>query len=265
MELEWRVAAQGVTVSGLVDRFLDGLKNEAQKRGARLDIRRPFEMPGAGDLVAGEDQETLFWQSDCRVFGLARRLETTNRIAFLRVIGRLNEEIAGVARDIMGSMVDQDPQRPTRWALYDLLYDAPPGFELESSSLRSGHIQLRLVRGQITLRVDRLSMAGLLLKDRSLSEWLEDFLRKDLRDLDYDIEGFRGRDHQGIKVLGRAKSRWRMLLSPLPIVNARKRVSIDGCAWHCPDSNKLYAVLTYFKKQDGVIPVEEACGGMVCH
>ncbi|OGG51368.1 MAG: hypothetical protein A3F84_08505 [Candidatus Handelsmanbacteria bacterium RIFCSPLOWO2_12_FULL_64_10] len=263
MEVEWREAQGEASISGIVDRFVEGLTKEVQRKKGRLEIQR--RLPLAGDRPPEGDQEAIFWEADCRVYALVRRCAPSNRIAFIRVIGRLGEDLAGVARDIFLAVEDQGREGERRWALYDLLCDIPPGFDLETSALRSGHIQLRFARGQGILQVDRMSMAGILLKERSLQAWFEDFFHKELRDLDVIFHPCQVRGHRGILVSGRPRGRWRTMLSPLPLLNVRKRLALSGCAWHCPESNKIYTVLTFYKKEEDSIPVEEVCRGVVCH
>jgi hypothetical protein len=265
MELEWREAGGDVSISGIVDRFVEGLAKDAQRKKGRLEIKRRFDLPGAGDRPSGSEQETVFWETDCRVYALVRRCAASNRIAFVRIIGRRDEDLAEVARDVLLTLEDQAPEGPRRWALYDLLCDIPPGFDLETCTLRSGHIQLRFTHGQSTLRVDRLSMAGILLKERPVQAWFEDFFNKELRDLDCTFKPYLDQRHRGIHASGNPRSRWRTILSPLPLLNVRKRLALDGCAWHCPESNKIYAVLTLYQKKEDTIPVEEVCRGVVCH
>lgn len=261
MEVEWREAQGEASVSGIVDRFVEGLTREVQRKKGRLEIQR--RSPLAGGRPAEEEQEAIFWEADCRVHALVRRF--SNRVAFVRVIGRLDEDLSGVARDIFLSLEDRSREGERRWALYDLLCDIPPGFELETSALRSGHIQLQFARGQGILRVERLSMAGILLKERSLRGWFEDFFHKELRDLNVSFHPCQVRGHGGIRVSGSPKSRWLTMWSPLPLFSVRKRLALSGCAWHCSESNKIYVVLAFYKREGDSIPVEEVCRGVVCH
>lgn len=263
MEVEWREAQGDASASGIADRFVEGLTREVQRKKGRLEIKRRFDL--GGDRLPDGEQEVIFWEADCRVHALVRRCASSHRIVFIRIIGRLEEDLAGVARDIFLTVEDQAPEGTRRWALYDLTCGIPPGFDLETSALRSGHIQLRFTRGQTALQVDRLSMAGVLLKERPVQAWFEDFFHKELRDLAVTFRPCQVRGHRGIRASGDPRSRWRTMLSPLPLLNVRKRLGLEGCAWHCPESNKIYAVLTFHKKKEEAIPVEEVCRGVVCH
>ncbi len=263
LEVEWREGQGDASVSRIADRFVEGLTKEVQRKKGRLEIKRRLDL--AGDRLPDSEQELLFWEADCRVYALVRRCAPSNRIVFIRIIGRLDEDLTGVARDIFLTVEDQAREGAIQWALYDLQCGIPPGFELETSVLRSGHIQLRFTHGQSALQVDRLSMASLLLKERPLQAWFENFFHKELRDLDVTFQPCQVRGHRGIRASGNPRSRWRTMLSPLPLFNVRKRLGIEGCAWHCPESNKIYAVLTFYKKEGDAIPVEEVCRGVVCH
>ena len=265
MELEWRGDREDVAISSTVDRFVEELEKQIQRKSGPLEVHRPFAMPGTRGRLSGDDQETIFWETDFRVYALARRFRKSKRLAFIRIIGKLKEDILGVARDILLSLEDQDPEVPGIWALYDLLCHIPQGFDLDTSTLRSGHIQLRFLDGETTLQVDRLSMAGVLLRERSLQDWFEDFYDKLLRDLDFHIEPFSGQRHPGIRLEGRPKSRLRGFLSPLPFLYAKKRFFLEGWAWHCPESNKIFAALTVYKREGEAAPLEEVCREVVCH
>lgn len=266
MDIEWREAQGSLPISTVVDRFVEGLTKEAQRKKGRLAIQRRFVFGGRGEPPAGgDDQEVVFWEADCRVHALARRCAASNRIVFARVIGKVDENLEAVAREVFAGFEDQPPEAPALWALYDLQCRVPPGYQLESSALRSGHVQLRFSHGASSLQVDRLSMAGILLKGQSLTEWFEGFFRKDLRDLDRTVDSCEVHGHAATRAVGKPRSRWRTLLSPLPLLDVRKRTRLAGLAWHCEESNKIYAVLSFYKRDEDAISIEEVCRAVVCH
>ena len=122
-----------------------------------------------------------------------------------------------------------------------------------------------LVTGSNGLLGQAIIKKAALLKEISLGAWFEDFYRKDLRDLDRSVTPWVVHGHPGIRAQGGPKSRWRTLLSPLPFLDVRKRTALDGMAWHCAASNKIYTVLHHHKREEDAIPVEEVCRGVVCH
>ena len=264
MEVEWREARGDDRVGLIVDRYVEGLAKNAQKEGRKLRVERGAECPGL-DLPEMRAVEYFEWESVSQVQTLACYSEASDRLLFLRIMGAVDESLEGLAPRILNSLTDTPPDRPRVWSLFDLAITSPADYALETYELKSGHLQLSFEKGADSLRFDRLSLAGMLLRDRSLDNWYRDFFRKDLRYVELETREADVAGHQGLVMFGRPKGRWRALLMPLPFWRVRPRRHLEGRTWACEEANKIYSVQAFWKRRENAPDIEACASGVLCH
>lgn len=264
LEIEWKDARGDERVAPIVDRFLDGLAQSARKEKKRVDINRN---PDAGwiDLPDARSPVLFAWQAEHLVHALVFYSPPSDRLLFVRIRTRPDEDARDNIGRILNSIRDTSPDGHRTWALYDLVCSSPPLFSLESYELKSGHLRLCFQHGRNMLQVDRLSLARVLLKRRTLVEWYQEFFRKSIRQVNLDVRETSLGNHPGLQIRGKPKSRWRGLLMPLPFWNVRPRLNMEARVWTCSHVNKIYAVHTYYKKQQDSADIEDARSSVVCH
>lgn len=276
-EVEWRAApARGARrpVADLVDRYIEQLEKKAGKSDLEFSVQRQAKFLKDKRWLEGSEYETFIWEADYRAYNLARACPECHRIILLRVLTKVGDNAEALVNRIMPTLEDhphEDHGGRTLWSLYGMRFLSPAGYDLTEHELKSGHIRLTFEkdRGRQIVRVHRLSMAQMLLKERTLQEWFPSFFHKDLKDfrstVSADPAGLRG--HEGIRVEGSPRSRWRQILRPLPLVNPRPRRWLSGAAWHCPQQNRICVVEHLVRKQaeqdDDVL--EDLISGYVCH
>jgi hypothetical protein len=169
---------------------------------------------------------------------------------------------------ILASLTDHPEEGKNTWAVYDLMCYVPEAFTLLERSLKSGNIQLTFQnparkKPEHTVLVEYVSLASMLLRKVSLMEWFESFFAKPLRDFQIIHDDVEVQGHRGIEVLGRPKSRWRQLLVPLPLISRKPRRYMKARAWHCEESNKIFAIRVISRDQADelfeVMPIEVVC------
>ena len=264
LEIEWKDARGDKRVAPIVDRYVDGLAQSAHKEKKILDVERNtdaswLELPDACSPVF------FGWQAEYRIHALAFYSMSSDRLFFVKIRTKLDEDAGVNIKRILNSIRDTAPDNDRTWALYDLVCSSPPLFSLETYDLKSGHLRLCFQHGQTILQVDRLSLAEVLLKKRTLLDWYQEFFRKNLRQVNLDSQETSVGDHGGLTIRGKPKSRWRGLLMPLPFWNARPRLNMEARVWTCNHVNKIYAVHTYYKKQKDAPDIEYARRAVVCH
>jgi hypothetical protein len=264
MELEWREARGDDRVGLIVDRYVEGLAKNAQKEGRKLSVERGAECPGLS-LPHMRALEYFEWESESQVQTLACYSEASDRLLFLRIMGAPDESLEGLAPRILNSLTDTAPDQPRAWSLFDLAVTSPADYALESYELKSGHIQLSFEKGASSLRFDRLSLAGMLLRDRSLDDWYRDFFRKDIKHVDLETQEADISGHPGLVLSGFPKGRWRALLMPLPFWRVRPRRRLEGRAWACAEANKIYVVQAFWKRREDAPDIEACAAGVRCH
>lgn len=285
-EVEWRAApVRGARrpVSDLVDRYIEQLQKKADKSGMDFSVQRQAKFFKDKRWLEGSEYETFIWEADYRAYNLARACPDCQRIVLLRVLAPVGENAEALVNEVLPSLEDHPRQADCGrmfWSVYGMRFLTPKDFALKEHQLRSGHISLTFEKdgGARTLRIHRLSMAKMLLRDRELVEWYPSFFHKDLRDFRHTVsaggcaqdtvrpqETVRGHDYARIQ--GEPRSRWRQILRPLPLVNPRPRRYLEGVVWHCSEQNRICVVEHLSKKrlEGGDDFLDELIDGYVCH
>ena len=251
VELEWRdIPGGGQAVSGLVDRYLESLRKKAGKADIPFKVTRRARFLKDKRWLEDCDYETFIWEADFKAYNLARTFGLGKRVALLRVLTRFDENIEGLIEEVFRSLEDQPEEEDFLWSVYGLGFFMPAQYKLESHGLKSGHIQLNFQQDRHTVQVHRLSMANLLLKGTGLEAWYSNFFSKQLRDFNFETAPEDVGDQEGLRIEGRPRSRWRQLLRPLPFINPRPRLYLDGRIWHWEAANKIGIVEHLYKKKD---------------
>ena len=266
-EVEWRTIRERAneSVGALVDRYVEGLEKKAGKADLNFAVQRRAKFLKDKRWLEGRDYETFTWEADFRAFNLALKA-ADGRILLLRLLGGRDEDLREIVEEVMPSLEDHFEEEQWVWSVYGLQFSMPTDFKLESHELKSGHIQLSFEKGKQICRVQRLSLAQLLLKKRELSDWYPVFFKKQLRDMDVEVAAEEVDGHPGLRMTGKPRSRWRQILRPLPWINPRPRQYMDGRAWHCEATSKICIVEHLFRKKDqrGDL-TERIADGYLCH
>lgn len=259
LELEWKDARGDDRVAQIVDRYIEGLAKNAKKQKSHLRVDRSPEMLDL-NLPAMKSIQYFIWESRFTVHTLACYSPVSDRLIFIRVMSRTDESLDGVLPQIFNALEDTSPDEPRAWALYDLVCQSPPEYELDTFELKSGHVGLKFQhKNGNTVYIDRLSLARTILSDKDLDQWYMEFFRKDLRHVEVDSQIQTDNDETRVSVQGHPKSRWLGILQPLPFWNMRPRQNLSGQVWTDLKTNKIFAVQTYWKKPDEAPDLEALC------
>jgi len=280
-EVEWRAApVRGARrpVSDLVDRYIEQLQKKADKSSMDFSVQRQAKFLRDKRWLEGSEYETFIWEADYRAYNLARACPECQRIILLRVLAPVGENAEALVNEVLPTLEDhprEADQGRTFWSVYGMRFLLPAEFVLSDHELKSGHIRLTFEkdRGDRTLRIHRLSMAQMLLRERDLAEWFPSFFHKDLRDFKHIVtagdpgEAQSVHGHESVRVSGEPRSRWRQILRPLPLVNPRPRRYLESAVWHCPDENRICVVEHLSKKhmEGGHDFLKELTDGYACH
>ena len=251
LEIEWRRLkgrGEALRLTELVDRYLANLKKKADKAGASFEVHRQARFLKNKKFLADREYEVFTWEADFRAYNLAIVLQK-GRVVLLRVLARRDESLEDQAEAVFRSLVDQEGAASYLWSVYGLSFSTPAHLKLDGHSLKSGHIQLDFAADKQVLKVHRLSMARILLKEVSLEDWYPVFFKKHLRDMVVDISPADVHSCGGIVVEGRPRSRWRQLLRPLPFLNPRPRQYLRAKIWHDTDTDKIAIVEHLYRKK----------------
>lgn len=264
VEVEWRASKRGEPpVSRFVDKYIQNIEKKAKKRGVDIKVHRKARFLKDKAFLEDKDYDTFMWEADYRAYNLTWRCRTCHRVVLIRVLAKMEENLSALASKVMASLQDHVEDGRVFWGVYDLACTVPEGYILEEHSLKSGLLGLTFEGRNRSLRVECISLAEMALRNVSLTEWFDSFYRKALRDIVCSSEETEISGHQGLRVIGTPKSRWKQVFRPVPFVRKRPRRFLDAQAWHCPESNKILVVQAFSKKRGDLSSevVEVICHG----
>ena len=257
-EVEWKEAGGDPDIARIVDRYVEGLAKNAQKKKQGLSVERRLPIEGlatTGFLSA----ECFRWKGAFDVTTLAGYSEVSDRLLFVRVMSRPDEDANELLARLFNSLGDTALDEWQPWGLYGLTCGSPPDYPLEEYELKSGHIRLLFKKGKALLRIDRLSLAQTLLTGKSLSDWYEQFFDKDLRFIDLAVEAA---DDGALSIEGAPKGRAQSLLQPLPFWNTRPRLFMRGRAWVSDEENKIFVIQSFYSRNEEALDLDRIQGTM---
>jgi hypothetical protein len=237
LEVKW--SDQNVNLDRALDKYLAKLGKGRRGRKVQIDdkVRILSRRSKPHKKLRG-----FSWSGRERAEGVIWRCDTCKRTVIAQVILAPGERDRALARDILSSLEDHGRDGLITWALYGLQFDAPDHLRLERQKLMAGYLELAFAAGRRKLRVCRWGMADVALADRDLQHWYEvDQVRR--RDVVWDCEPEDVKGHDGLVVDGHRR---RFGHRPRRVVERLMRLRIasdfDGRVWHCPESNRIYAV-----------------------
>lgn len=177
-----------------------------------------------------EGKETAYW------YGYA---EQARLLVGVTVNGALPEaDRARVIREVLPTLRTTPVGSETAWAMYDVSFLAPAGFELAQRHLFSGDVALEFARGKReTLLLRQVYPGELALGRRSCEKWLESYPfneHRRLRRSNLKVEPWRAATRSSLSGLRRVG--WKRLPSPLGWCAPRKTCAL---AVHDEDLNRL--------------------------
>jgi hypothetical protein len=230
MQLRWQTARQLGPPSVTVDAYVARLKKDALKRGTDLAVHRDLKL---GSPV-GKEVECYGWTADGQIVAMLSHCAQCGRIVHVRLYGRRDEPLRGIARTVFASLADHPEDGTNLWSFFDLEFSSPADLPLAHASLMVGCVRMLFARGLTRLEFVRLSMARTALAGKEMAEWFRGFYGKSLKRRSYRVEAGRVKGHPGVTVEGRP---W-LALNPLRLLG-RRRVVRAAC-WNCEKTNRLF-------------------------
>lgn len=244
VEVKWEKSKGGFSPSKTIDRYIRTLGKKAKD----LQVFRRVTLKGAGGTLSkGEGEFFILQQGELRAHCLVRSCRECNRVLLMQIWSKSRENMDGIVQRIYRSLKDHPIKGYNPWGIYGLQFKLPEDYVLERRSLVSGRIQLTFKRKGSRLRVERLSLADVLLEEKPLDKWFSESYQKDLNSFGYVIEQTKGLKHDALRIRG-----------------SRKKRLLEGYLWHCPFSNKIFVILNTGEERDrGVL--EKLFWGIKCH
>jgi hypothetical protein len=259
LEVKW---SQGsVDIERALDKYLKALTTGRTGRAA-IEIERGVRL--ISRRARPDKRLSCFaWRGPQQAYGLIWRCQVCKRTVIAQVLGRNDEDLAPLAREVLGNLDDHSGDDSDTWSLYDLVCRVPRDFVLESQKLMAGLVELDFARGQQRLRVRRLGMAEIVLGKGSLLEWARIDVNK-RKEVWCDGEAIQFKGHEAARLTGERRRLLGFLRTPAErLARIRNAVSFSGLVWHCRPSNHLYGVELIYGGDDAVL--SQVADSVVCH
>jgi len=238
-----------------LQRFLKRLERDARKQRARF----------TGTLEPdGKEGFRFRWNGVGQAVGRIQRCPECQCITLmqLRTTAR-HEPLHTLASAIFETLCDHpDEQGWVEWSLYGLRTAVPNRFRLERHTILTGQTRLAFRAGRERLIVERIARAEQLLKDWSLHEWAQVWLRWE--QLRGTPEPFELESDPALRLQGRLS--WGHLIAEsLPALLTLRLPAwrIRAAVWLCPKRNTLYHILHQHSRKSKLL--DEVMTRTVCH
>jgi len=189
-----------------------------------------------------KDILTYRWRGPQCGLGVLWNCDVCGRAIIAQVGWPLEEEGRETAQEVLESLEDHGTAGWDAWGVDGLAFLASGDYELEGWRRMTRYLELRLLRKQEKLKVARWGMVPLVLRDRTVRDWFEETNRR-RRDVAWRSEESEIKGHQGVVAWGeRRRLAGGLRTRAARALRQRPVVEFGACAWHCPESNRLYLV-----------------------
>jgi len=245
----------------VLDNFLKQVGKQARKAKDTFDYKvKPETQEANGERIAHH----FSWTGSGLGQGKIWFCKGCGRTVIAQVVGQRRDNVAAVASELFAEIRDHAEDGWNTWALYDLVAGIPEDFEIRSQKLMSGYLKLEFGRrGGERILLERWGLANVARKKFTLTEWFE----QTRQEQNARVTGSEttAQEHPAVCVAGwiRGVFNWlRALRDARPL--HRPAARYEGCAWECPETNKIYAVQVWHNVcTQGLL--EEVVARCECH
>lgn len=255
LEVKWSKFTGKANLQDRLKVYLEGLKKKAKKSNLTFDYKIK---------VKDEDNINFTWKSDRKAQGRIWKCDNCGRILIAQLSGTINEDISIEASKIFPTFIDHSDDNWKIWGIYGLVTEVPPDYMLEAHQLRTGYIQLVFKKKNDKIVIERWGLANTVLKNTTLKDWFMQRSLYELRPYNFQIENIQFEQEQGLQLSGKRSSLKEHLKTVSEFISLQKpSYKLDGYAWYCEESNKIFSIYTVHSKKENVI--DEILERTVCH
>lgn len=262
VQVKWTHKKGLVSVPDAFDTYVRDLQKTAKKQRQTIDVRtKPRALSG---VHRSEDAPiTYSWTSDQKALGVIYHCGECKRLVIAEVVGPADGDFS-VAAPILASLREHGEQGWNTWGVHGLLAEVPAEFQLEKQTLVTGHVMLRFRHRSRTLVLQQWGLANVALRGTDVAEWFEYQERNRLGRYTYrrDRSPFRG--HEAYRLSGRDRLLPALFKSFQQLTAlTRPSLGFDACAWHCEETNRIYAVMAEHPRGDDLF--DRVLARLPCH
>jgi len=211
-----------------------------------------------------KDLLTFAWRGPHCGMGVLWNCEVCKRALIAQVNWRQFEQLHEVARQVLESLDDHPIGGWQLWGLDEFGFLAPEDYTLAKWRRMTRYLELSLTtRKEAAIKAARWGMVPLVLSGRTVMEWYKDQNSR-RRDVIWQAQEIEIKGHLAVaawgerrRFAGRLRKRAARLFRRSPAIN------FAACAWHCPESNRLYTVESLYPDQADVL--KGVVDSIFCH
>lgn len=244
LEVKWSEEKGIPSLRRMLNDFQKRLRKSSRTAHVEMEFREK-PRPLAPLRVHGHIPITFGWRTDRQGYGALWHCKECRRVMLVQVAGRHQQELGQLALRILSTVRDHPAGPEAIWSVYDFTFRAPKEMTLEKHQLKSGYLAFELKGRGVGLVVERWGLANIVLKRDTPSGWLSGALYPRLKAYAYrkeekgDLHG-----HPCVRFSGRRSGVKALANRLVRTVSFRQhRDYVSGLGWHCPESNRLFAVL----------------------
>jgi hypothetical protein len=261
LQVKWNAAR--IDLIRKRDEYLKRLAVGKRKRptGITVDAEAKF-LSGRGK--PGKEFRTFAWRGAQCGYGVLWNCGTCGRSLIAQVTWRPEERLHDVAREVLAALEDHSEGGWRTWALDGMAFLAPEKYELGKWRWLTGYLEFNLAQDERrTLKVARWGILSRTLGKRTLREWYQ-AEHWNRRDVSFQVREMELKEHDGIAAWGETRGLRKQARALAERALRRRPVTqFAGCAWSCPESNRLYAVETV-DAGEGVV-LQGVVDSISCH
>jgi len=259
LEIKWSDAS--VDTERALEKYLKKLGKGLRRRSA-MTVERDIRLVSRRSRP-DKRLSCFSWSGPQQAYGLIWRCQVCKRTVIAQVLGRRDEDLAPLAREILKGLEDHSKDDSDTWSVYDLNCRVPQDFALEGQKLMAGMTELTFLRGRQRLRVRRVGMAEMVLGDAPLVEWARvDVNKRKESWCDGEPAEFKG--HDAARLAGERRRLFGFARTPVERLLRRKNaVQFSALVWHCRPSNHIFGVEFLHDGDDAVM--QRVADSVLCH
>jgi hypothetical protein len=211
-----------------------------------------------------KDLVTFAWRGPQCGMGVLWNCEVCNRALIAQVSWRQPEKLHEVARQVLESLDDHGIGGWEIWGVDGFAFLAPEGHFLAKWKRMTRYVELDLTtKNEATIKAARWGMVPLVLSGRTMLDWHKDENRR-RRDVAWQAQEMEVKGHPAVAAWGeRRRFAARLRKSAARLLRRRPAIYFAACAWHCPESNRLYLVESVHPEQGEVL--KGVVDSILCH
>gem|GEM_PF-2089564 len=239
------------------DRLADGLLKKLEKLERK---KGQFAIKRGVRLASPPGKESACFEMKGREvsLGCLMRCRECGRIVVGRLTGGSRNELQAIGGRLFDGLSDHPGDDGLdHWDIYDLQFALSPEYELQQTKMRTGSLEMLFTTRAKTVDIRRISLASIVLKERSLKNFFVNYCYGDLKTFDYRAEEIPVKEHpQGVGLTGTQTLKARVLSHSLT------RRFAHAVSWLCEDRIYIVRMVTPKEEEPEFFSIVD---GVECH